>query len=586
MSIANISTSDETKNSEIHLVVIGDGEQHILNELFYRKPIEIYLNNVKQNSIEKSYYLPYDLNNVTLIFEEGIDSCENMFKDLINLKEIDLSNFDFSKVTKMNYMFRNCNNLEKINFGKINTSSVNDMSYLFSECKNLISIDLSYFDTSSVTNMNYIFSGCEIIKTIDVSSFNTSNVQEMEDIFSYCYELVSINVSNFDTSKVIIMKGMFYCCKKLKYLDLQNFNISSSVNFKYMFGGCKSLIYLNLKSFKIVNIFENMLFNIFQGISQNIKYCVEDLETKYLLIGDNYANCSDICFKEDRILDIEQKTCIETCAQGQFVFKGECHEKCPNNSYILLRKGNHICTDIIPENYYLDDNDGIYKECYNNCKKCRQPGNETINNCDECQNGFIFINESFVPPQNCYKKCEYYYYFNESNKYTCINECPLKYNKLIEQKNKCIDTCKNSNDYIYEYNNICLKECPINTKIDLNNNKCYDLCGQDKFDYNNICYNECPSNTYKLLLNGKKICSEIIQENYFFDNNEEIYKECYKSCKKCNQIGNETNNNCHECKDDYIFLNKSSNIPQNCYSKNEVFPYNINQYKYKLQNTE
>ena len=268
MLIANISKSDEIKNPEIHLVVRGNGQQLILNELFYKDPIEIYVNNAKQNSIERSYNLPYDLNNVILIFEEGIDSCENMFKDLINLKEIDLSNFDFSKVTKMNYMFRNCNKLEKINFGKINTSSVNDMSYLFLYCKNLLSIDLSHFDTSSVTNMNYIFSGCEKIKALNVSNFNTSNVQEMEDIFSYCYELVSINLSNFDTSKVKIMKGMFYLCKKLKYLDLQKI--------------------------------------------------IEDLETKNLLIGDNYANCSDICFKEDRIIDKEKKIFIESCPPGQF----------------------------------------------------------------------------------------------------------------------------------------------------------------------------------------------------------------------------------------------------------------------------
>ena len=34
----------------------------------------------------------------------------------------------------------------------------------------------------------------------------------------------------------------------------------------------------------------------------------------------------------------------------------------------------------------IDNNDNIYKECYNNCKKCSKLGNETINNCDECIN--------------------------------------------------------------------------------------------------------------------------------------------------------------------------------------------------------
>ena len=60
-----------------------------------------------------------------------------------------MSNFDDSKVTTMNSMFKNCVNLVNINFGEINTSSVEDMSYLFQDCIKLTSIDLSNFDIIS-----------------------------------------------------------------------------------------------------------------------------------------------------------------------------------------------------------------------------------------------------------------------------------------------------------------------------------------------------------------------------------------------------------------------------------------------------
>ena len=56
--------------------------------------------------------------------------------------------------------------------------------------------------------------------------------------------------------------------------------------------------------------------------------------------------------------------------------------------------------------YYLvqdfDDNDNIYKECYNSCKKCIQAGNEEEHNCDVCINNYIFLNDALVPSKNCY----------------------------------------------------------------------------------------------------------------------------------------------------------------------------------------
>ena len=38
----------------------------------------------------------------------------------------------------------------------------------------------------------------------------------------------------------------------------------------------------------------------------------------------------------------------------------------------------------IQENYYLDDEDNIYKECYKTCKIFSQSGTEIIHNFNEC----------------------------------------------------------------------------------------------------------------------------------------------------------------------------------------------------------
>ena len=86
----------------------------------------------------------------------------------------------------------------------------------------------------------------------------------------------------------------------------------------------------------------------------------------------------------------------------------------------------------------------MYKKCFNTCKICNQSGNETNNNCIECINDHKFLNDSLAIQQNCYKDCEFHYYFNELNEYKCTQNstCPTNYKNLISQKRKCIDDCK------------------------------------------------------------------------------------------------------------------------------------------------
>ena len=57
-----------------------------------------------------------------------------MFEGVTCMIEIDLSNFDASKVTTMASMFSQYYDLEKITFGNIVTSSVKNMEQLFFSC--------------------------------------------------------------------------------------------------------------------------------------------------------------------------------------------------------------------------------------------------------------------------------------------------------------------------------------------------------------------------------------------------------------------------------------------------------------------
>ena len=127
---------------EINLVIIGNGTQNLISDYFYLEPSKVIVNGLERDSCKLACELENEENNVTLYFNETVVSCYAMFYLSDNIKEIDLSNFDFSKVTLMSHMFRGCTNLEKINFGQANTSSVEDMQYAFCGCKKLTSIEI------------------------------------------------------------------------------------------------------------------------------------------------------------------------------------------------------------------------------------------------------------------------------------------------------------------------------------------------------------------------------------------------------------------------------------------------------------
>ena len=51
------------------------------------------------------------------------------------------------------------------------------MGDLFSECTSLKEIDVSNFDTSKVTDMSKMFYKCESLKELNLANFNTNNVE-------------------------------------------------------------------------------------------------------------------------------------------------------------------------------------------------------------------------------------------------------------------------------------------------------------------------------------------------------------------------------------------------------------------------
>ena len=193
---------------------------------YYTEPEKVYLN----ADSSKMFYREYSKQKIE------------------NILEIDLSNFDTSKVTNMGSMFYNMRNLTSLNLSNFDTSKVTAMSGMFTYMSNLTTLNLSNFDTSNVKYMNGMFAGMSNLVTLNLSNFNTSNVKSMFNMFGSMSNLTTLDLSNFDTSNVNDMDNMFYLKNEDKLKDKleriyvnNDFNTAKLTNFSEMFGNRKKL---------------------------------------------------------------------------------------------------------------------------------------------------------------------------------------------------------------------------------------------------------------------------------------------------------------------------------------------------------
>ena len=398
------------KFSNITLKIKGIGERNILGktnkdvqfktELY---PKEIYINGKLQNDISYKYHFNQTENIVELVWDEYITNTVGMFYGCSDITEIDLSNFLSSYVDDFGWMFRNCTSLTSIN--------------------------LSNFYTSNATRFNRLFQNCTLLTSVDLSKFNTSKVIWFHQMFEDCISLTSIDLSNFETTKAEKMKQMFKGCINLKYINMKNFTKS-----EYLIDGENNLIFNEVLNNIVVCIEEwNNDDIIISQLKEKECYsndCNENWEInqKKIIEGINGCKCElDFCLSCPNI-DPSQILCT----------------KCGNDSYPIENDNSnngeyHKCYKE-PKGYYFDEENMLYKKCYESCETCEKKGNKINHNCLKCNIAFSYFlsnNNNFF---NCYVNCTYYHYFdNEFNYYCTIDKsCPNEYPILIPDKMECI----------------------------------------------------------------------------------------------------------------------------------------------------
>ena len=237
------------------------------------------------------------------------------------------------------------------------------------------------------------------------------------------------------------------------------------------------------------------------------------------------------------------------------------------------------CYSIAPEGYFIDNGDNLIKKCYKTCKNCDSLGNNRDHQCSECND------DSTKNDTNCYKICDYYYYFDDTYDYFCTNDeqCPPERSKLIIDKNECVEACVDL--YKFEFQDICYTACPPGSLYNYDRTNCLgsvpigyyqndtqtiDKCDSkcEECDSDSVQENICIScnnilGFYKkediLGINGFYDCFTGHQDGYYLDIDNTEYKKCHKTCKSCDEKGDVRDNKCTEC-----YLDSTLN-GTNCY---------------------
>lgn len=114
--------------------------------------------------------------------EQQIVTVKEMFKNIVTLIEIDLSELWTGQIEDMREMFSGCVKLRNVNFLGVDTSKVVNMEGLFFETKSLVSLNLSSIDTKNVQKMGKMFWGMINLMNLDISGFDLRSVSKLENI--------------------------------------------------------------------------------------------------------------------------------------------------------------------------------------------------------------------------------------------------------------------------------------------------------------------------------------------------------------------------------------------------------------------
>ena len=192
--------------------------------------------------------------NGKLVPMDEFDLCDYKYSALDSrgcslLYSLDLSGFDTTNMTSLEFTFKALNKIPYFNISGWNTSNVTTMEGMFKN-NGVKTLYLGGWDTSKVTAMDSAFDDCGNLTYLE-QNFNTSKCQTFRRMFCNDSALTTLDVSNWDVRNVYTFSAMFLNCRSLTELDTSNWVASKSRDFSYLFGNCVNLKTLDVSKFDL-----------------------------------------------------------------------------------------------------------------------------------------------------------------------------------------------------------------------------------------------------------------------------------------------------------------------------------------------
>ena len=163
-------------------------------------------------------------------------------------------------------------------------------------CGDVISVDLSHFDPSEMTTMDWMFRRMENLTTIDFGDIHINNVTSMDSTFEWI-AAKELNLTNIDFTQVTNAEMMTYCKERLKviltgcdlsrvesaddifsgvtYLNLDRTKLSDEVidamGWWHGEGGCENLEEISMRGCD-VQLIESVIRQLLTGKTENFHF--------------------------------------------------------------------------------------------------------------------------------------------------------------------------------------------------------------------------------------------------------------------------------------------------------------------------
>ena len=171
------------------------------------------------------------------------------------------------------------------------------MTNMFKGCTKLASVDLSSFDASALTNMNYMFNDCIALSKIDLTSFYASELTSMVGTFQGCTALSDVVLpEDMNTVKLTDITSMFQNCTSLANIDLASLDVAAVTNMTSLFRNDGALAVVNFSGWKLNTNGDVVVENMFTDCRHlTTVYVGADWDKSKLRASDTmFLNCSNI----------------------------------------------------------------------------------------------------------------------------------------------------------------------------------------------------------------------------------------------------------------------------------------------------